>query len=957
MVKKLATNFHNWTMGVYDEQLVGAQNQQLVESGLSYAKNIVSDNRGSLYPRQGTKPLMRLAEETVMIPYTVGGEKCFMLIGHNGIRLMRYDNKTLLDPISSTTSYSSPTFTSTKNLDYWQSADSAYGFKCAISCVGNPYEVNYINANYSDPFANANVFDYYRLWDSWGVSEYKWYGTPNVLGKTSILYFKNNSSLRRAAFDLCILYDSWCREYIQTGGSAYLTINSVKGLRADGTWEDVSINVSSINYYNGIRYTIKTPQAEYSEYSVSFTISGQQQFVYGTPQMSNVPHYGYNASVAIAVYVHNIEEYSGFNTTFLAHNYSGDLTKIQYAQSYEDMIIVGDKDYTPQQVSLTGTTLSIGNFSPTGISFSTTGNPSAVDIYQNRIVLSAFGNRDYQQMVALSEFSNTKKASSNFTVPNPPTATSALELYQNKMRYPITQIYSGDKALYVFSVDGISYITDIGTTSSPTFKIRNYEKAGSVKPIVKDDVLIYTDNTREKIYMVDYDLLVERYKVFDISAISKNLLSKKIKEMYYLPNRERMIYILFDDGTLCAFLFDNNLNMRGFYPIETNGIVYDVCVHPDADELFLVVGRANNYYIETIEARPFINYNHSGNDDYQKNFLTWMGNNTRFIDFESRDMWRNRIIYEDGLFFQYNADNEYLIPADITDTYNCGAVTDGTIDDTYDCGLVTDSTISDTSDNGTIGELVTDYSAIMENCTNAIYNAMEVGKTYLFFDGQTPDKTKGTELTLLQKLWGLDGTTAIFVFEESLEASFLYPACIKKTSYLENQPQLLYWDGTSATPTIDNIIGSSDLVLSYQVILDGMYIGDYNCSYEAGTPFINHPDFEGYFHRIGLKYEKHAKMSYVAPMVDQKIISEMSIYLLNTQDIDVGVNGGFQNVTKFCTDGFYDYPNRLYQGEYSLVVDNNTESRKDVEIKTEQPFGFEVLAITAVTDYGDFGGN
>lgn len=931
MARKLATNFHNWTMGIYDEQLVGAQNQQLVESGLSYAKNIVSDNRGSLYPRQGTKPLMRLADEAVLIPYSSLGQKSLLIVGHSGVKLMTYENKTLKEPIAGSSYVATPTFTSTKVGNYWQTADGKFGFYFSLG------DMPYTQGNYTDPFSLPDSsFTFHRLWVGPSL-----HPQPDWLGKTGILYIKNDVQ-RKSNIHL------YCRK--NASGSDWqprLIINSIEGIKSDGTRESVSFNNTMSTYSSGAIYNIETAGTEYVEYICSFTISVADY----APSSFSL------AAVAIGFWLSDITEYSQVITPFVSLNYAGDLTKLQYVQNYVDTIVVGDSDFTPQVIQVSGTSFSITPFAPTGLDFSITGKPSTIDIYQNRIVLSGFANRDYQQMVALSEFSNTKQASSNFTVPNPPTATSPLQLYQNKMRYPITQLYSGDKALYVLSADGVSYINEVGTTGNPTFKIRNHEQAGSVKPIVKDDVLIYTDNTREKIYMVDYDLLVERFKVFDISAVSKNLMSKKIKEMFYLPNRDRLIYILFDDGTMSAFLFDNNLNIRGFYPVETNGRVFDVCVHPDANELFLVVERANNYYVEVVEERPFIDYNHAGDDNYQKEFLTWIGNNTRFTDFESRDMWRDRMIHEDGLFFQYNADKEYLIPASITGTYNCGVVTDGTIDDTFDCGLVTDSTISDTSDNGTIGELVTDYSAIMENCTNAIYNAMEVGKTYLFFDGQTPDKTKGTELTLLQKLWGLDGTTAVFVFEEDVEESFLYPACLEKTSYLENQPQLLYWDGTSATTSVEDIMGSSDLVLSYQVILDGMYIGDYDCSYEAGTPFINHPDFEGYFHRIGLKYEKHAKMSYVAPMIDQKIISEMSIYLLNTQDIDVGVNGGFQNVTKFCTDGYYDYPNRLYQGEYSLVVDNNTEARKDVEIKTEQPFGFEVLAITAVTDYGDFGGN
>ena len=550
MVRKLATNFHNWTMGVYDEQLIGAQNQQLVESGLSYAKNIVSDNRGSIYPRQGTKPLLRCGGETVMIPYTVGGNSCFLLVGHDNIRLVRYDNKNFSDQVASTTAHSSPTFTSTESLGYWQSSDTAYGFKCALARFNGSYKLDYVNGNYADPFSNAGAFTYYNLFRQTSSGHKK--NTYQVYGRTSVLYFKNNSSNRKVDFDLDILFNSDCQAYIKfTNGDINLTINSVQGLRADGVWEDVTTQIEKTKYSNGRKYTITTPQVEYSEYKISFTIGG-------TYPNNESQYLGLASKVAICFYAHNIEEYTGFSTTYLAHSYSGDLTKIRYVQTYEDMIMVGNPDYTPQQVSLSGTTLSIGNFSPTGISFATTGNPSAIDIYQNRIVLSGFADRNYQQMVAISQFSNAKQASTDFTVPNPPTATSALQLYQNKMRYPITQVYGGDKALYVLSADGLSYINDVGTSGSPMFKIRNHEQAGWVKPIVKDDVLIYTDDTREKIFMVDYDLLVERFKVFDISAISKNLLSKKIKEMYYLPNRDRLIYVLFDDGTMSAFLFDNN---------------------------------------------------------------------------------------------------------------------------------------------------------------------------------------------------------------------------------------------------------------------------------------------------------------------------------------------------------------------------------------------------------------
>lgn len=943
MVRKLATNFHNWTVGVYDEQLVGAQNQTIVESGLSYAKNIVSDNRGSIYPRQGTKPLMRLGGESVLIPYTVLQQKNFLVVGHDGIKILQYDNQTLFDPIAQETPVSAPTFTSTKSDIYWQSSDGKFWFYGMPGVLQVNYNkmIPYQQGNYTDPFSRPNSdFSFITLTTRTEIA------SLNALrNKTSTVSLKFDSP-RKADINLYLRHTNAA---IVGGTIADLhprfEINSLKGVRSDGVEEDVEYSLTSTQYSNGTNYHFTTPEKAYTKYTISFTC--------------RCDNYGETLSDAITfgIWLENIVEYTGTTSSFLSLSYAGDLTKLRYAQTYTDMILVGNSDFTPQVINLTGLTLSISNFSPTGLNFATTGNPCAVDIYQNRIVLAGFSDLDYQQMVAISEFSNAKQASTNFTVPNPPTATSALQLYQNKMRYPITQVFGGDKALYVLSADGISYINDIGTNGSPTFKIRNHEQAGYVKPIVKDDVLIYTDDTREKIFMVDYDLLVERYKVFDISAISKNLLSKKIKEMYYLPNRDRLIYILFDDGTMAAFLFDNNLNMRGFYPIETNGRIYDVCVHPDANELFLVVERANNYYIEVIEERPFINYNHAGDDDYQREFLTWLGNNTKYMDFESRDMWRDRMISEDGLFFQYNAESEYLIPADITQTYDNGLVTDGTIDQTIDCGLVTDGTISDTYDNGNIGELVVGYSAIVSNCSQTLFDAMEVGETYLFFDGQTDDKTKGIELTLLDKVWALDGTTAIFIFDDDVDEGFLYPAALKKVNLIENQPQLPYWAGNSGTVTNTDIMGSSDLVLQYQVILDGMYIGNYDCSFEAGEPFISHPNFWGYFQRIGLAYEKHAKMSYIAPMSDQKLITELSVYLLATQDLDVGVNGGFQNITKFCTDGYYDYPNRLYQGEYSIVVDNNTEVRKDIEVKTDQPFGFEILAISATTDYGDWGGN
>ena len=947
MVRKLATNFHNWTMGVYDEQLVGAQNQQLVESGLSYGMNLVSDNRGSLYPRQGTKPLMRLNDKCVLIPYTVGNEACFGIVGHNGIRFVRYDNKTFVDPTGTTSSFLPEEFTSTTQAGYWVSSGSNYGFKCALVNHKGSYSINYVNASYADPFSNRGAYTYYRLFrDSSHDSKWRHYET---FGQTSVAYFKNLSTARKANLDLFVIFDSTYPNYVKYWGRVGLSVNSVQGKKADGTWETLQISVETTVDRYGAKYAIKTPDVEYGEYAVSFTVVGNDN---GWREQDAF----HDIRMTVCLYAHDITEYSGFNTTFLPLSYSGDLTKIQYVQNYEDMYLVGDSDFVPQAITLTQNTLSIADWSPTGLTLTTTGYPSAIDMYQNRVVLSGFVNTGYRNLVAISEFSNATAASTDFTVPQQPTATSALGLYASKLKYKIAGLYGGDKALYVLSGDGVSYIEGVGTSGSPTFKIRNHERAGAVKPIVKDDILIYTDADREKIYMVDYDLLVERFKVFDVSMASKNLMSKKIKEMFYLPNRDRLIYILFDDGTMCAFLFDNNLNMRGFYPLETQGKVYDVCVHPEANELFLVVKRANNYYIEVIEERPFINYDHAGDEQYQKDFLTWMGNNTRFVDFESRDMWRDRVISEDGLFFQYNGESEYLIPSEITETTDNGLVTDSVIDATIDNGLVTDTVISDTVDNGGIGELVTGYSAIVKDCTQTLFDALEIDETYLFFDGQTPDKTKGQELTLLQKVWALDGTTAIFIFDAGVDETFYYPAAIKKITTIA-QPQIMYWDGQGATITTEDIMGTTDLAMSYQVVLDGMYIGDYDSSFNVGEPFISHPLYAGYFSRIGLKYEKHGKMSYVAPLGDQKLISELNLYLLNTQDLDVGVNGGFQSITKFCTDGYYDYPNRLYQGEYSMVVDNNTEIRKDVEVKTEQPFGFEILAISAITDYGNLGGN
>lgn len=282
-----------------------------------------------------------------------------------------------------------------------------------------------------------------------------------------------------------------------------------------------------------------------------------------------------------------------------------DLTYIKFAQSGNDIYIVSNKK-NPFRIKNSATGIEAGDFVPENTAgvWTENGCPSCVSSFQNRLVFSGF--ESYKNRVIMSEFGNFD----NFTVkdtdvlPTDPISADCVEL-----RSEIENLWAGNNALYALSSDGVSMLDAQGgivATDQINFKLRNREPADGMTPTTKDDIMIYLGNDRRKIFITDYDFIVQRFKAKDLSIGYNGFLTSRIVAMHYASRKCSLIYGYHDNGDLLTLLFDPDLPKNALFPCNIGGEIKDMQVFKSGDKfrVLMVVQVEDRWYLVEKNEQP-----------------------------------------------------------------------------------------------------------------------------------------------------------------------------------------------------------------------------------------------------------------------------------------------------------------------------------------------------------------
>ena len=931
----------SFVSGQYDRT---AQNQEsvsqggIVATGLSYAKNVLSSDKGELRKRLGTKFLKQLDCATVLVPFRMSDDDDAIIAissaGNDRIVGYKYSGdslETLLSvrnaadvtfPATNTWSNGSQGSSSVSNGD-WIVSFTFFNPKTGSSIAGIPYDtypgtlLNRASSGYTPDSSKHNAPQSITIRNS-----------QNACCMRSIkLWFWTDES---------------------TGYQYKYFTNPVIEYSDDGSeWTGVQTDYT-VGDYTPISYTppqdINTPggiihiDANYKS-KCSVTIS---QSAYG----SNHNYwriYFQNGEIDTSVFVETASfiDASAIQEFRANSVYTDDqLKKIKYAQENNQMFI-SCEDVIPYRLVNQNGELTFGSFTPANTStiWSTIGGyPSAVALFQNRVWFGGFENNP--TTVIASKFDDYE----TFSVSSPVQKDDYLNLKCNQLKSRIRNLVGGQNILYCFSQDGISNIDGgsnglLATNENIEFILKNRMPAGDATPAFKDDVMLYSSSDGTKLYGVDFDLLVNRFQVDDLAKYAKDVVNAKITELHYINNEAKLVYGLTDEGMMFALLYEKG-QYQGFFPLDFGGMVYDICpVKVGRDyKLLMVVFRDGNWYLEEkLDMGHFIDTSKPRMTDEEKKWATYdnLENNIALDCYQTYDMGFNAVT-------QISTTRYYAWEYNDTIVYTRSATPESD-DIIYDyVGVV--STVSP----------VVSYDAVTNTIVDTLNNdtwVRSVGNDILPDDNILFSDTDLTEYIDSTIMLGTAGSKdwIIATVDSCVINSGVYVVSITKQAERGNSTSftMVYPEFTEFTPNLPQ-------VANVAVISEGRYFNATKPD-ESAKIYLPLP-----CHKLiyGVLYEALAILKMQTPYESLKNIAQIDVSVINTTHLELGTDFEHTlNIEKIDDSSYYDLTRITMNDAYRIVVSDTPEPTKNIILRSNKGVPFTLIAIDIYTSYSNLGGD
>jgi hypothetical protein len=593
--QKLTQN--SFSSGQYDRAVQGKEQSELVAKGLAKAMNVVSSESEELRKRLGTKYLLELDEQAVVVPFRLpSGDDVMLVCADNKMTGYEFagDNVVpLLTPDDNAPSFPDSNWTSNTNGNYT--------VKLSSTTSSGEWGAGF----------NAAVSPYY--------------------GKGSLFKIENTVQNIPAYIEIDsketqILESLWVR-WVNSCNGDYKGhykgwIDPVLQYSDDGeSW--VSVETDYKNPYSGdpdmyqvSKFRTASKKTESMTLmkiiNINHSIPHKYWRVWFMNRIQNTMTY---SGERLEVFVSNVAYVSKTMKEFVKDTVFGgeSLKKIKYSQDYTTLMIVAE-DKEPLKVSYSAGGLSAEPFkSLSGDGYTA---PASVSFFQNRLWFA--GVAGFPTTVLGSKFGNPDEYKYSLTIASGAQYDDALNLKSNQLRSKIKNIVGSQNVLYCFSEDGISFIDGggngiVATNQSIEFNLKNRMPAGDATPTFKDDVLLYASADGTKLYAVDYDMVVERFQVEDVAKYAKDVVFGKITELHYINNESKLIYGLLENNSMFALLYDKGVH-NGFFPMSIqNGFVFDVCPvkHGRDYRLVMVANRSGRWFLEELQDKG----NYKSTDD------------------------------------------------------------------------------------------------------------------------------------------------------------------------------------------------------------------------------------------------------------------------------------------------------------------------------------------------------
>lgn len=172
-------------------------------------------------------------------------------------------------------------------------------------------------------------------------------------------------------------------------------------------------------------------------------------------------------------------------------------------------------------------------------------------------------------------------------------------------------LISGANSLLVGTAEGVLTVNGGSVTSAITpedisAKLSCRDGCGAVQPVRKDNFVFYVSANGRKLFMFEYDVLLEQFKATNLSKGNYEITKGGITKIVYKNDQFDFMYAVCN-GNLLQICFSNDESVNAWSVLKTKGNVLDICAvtRPDGNQdLFAKIRREINgitrYYLELL---------------------------------------------------------------------------------------------------------------------------------------------------------------------------------------------------------------------------------------------------------------------------------------------------------------------------------------------------------------------
>ncbi|CAG22447.1 hypothetical protein [Photobacterium profundum] len=157
-------------------------------------------------------------------------------------------------------------------------------------------------------------------------------------------------------------------------------------------------------------------------------------------------------------------------------------------------------------------------------------------------------------------------------------------LADDSMRYDINSLQVNEifnivplNSLLLFTSGGLWSLAQdqqgaFSAESPPSVKMQNYEGANKLRPIVAGSTAIYVQQGDRIVRDIQFSWSSDSFEGVDLTVRASHLFKhKRVVEWAYAKNPDKLIWVIFDDGTAATLTYMKEQQIWGWCPHTTNG--------------------------------------------------------------------------------------------------------------------------------------------------------------------------------------------------------------------------------------------------------------------------------------------------------------------------------------------------------------------------------------------------